>query len=235
MNELSRPPGTSVRALPPRPNLDHLKNEAKRLLKGLRIVDPATQLSAAQLVLAREYGFSSWGNLKMHVLNDLPLSKQQPNAVEMTRYKSSEWNFELDIPKRWNSFPAVPANSHYEVSRFESHEDGIHRLIIFRLPYDPQQSPHAYSAKRQQILARDGFSNFVTDETAIGSNAVTTLDFDRPLEDGGIWSCRHYFILAGTTLAYTLGFGTNRWDAMTDLFDQMAKSFVASWSGYLHE
>jgi hypothetical protein len=53
---------------------------------------------------------------------------------------------------------------------------------------------------------------------------VVTLDFDKPTPDGGTWSCRLYFIIDGT-LVYTLGFGTNKRDAMFDLYDRMAKSF----------
>src|SRR4051812_36644380 len=62
------------------------------------------------------------------------------NTTDMKRYKSSEWNFMLDIPKRWNSFPPVSANSPYEVIRFASQEDGTHLLIIFRFPHDTKQT-----------------------------------------------------------------------------------------------
>jgi ankyrin repeat protein len=77
--------------LPDRPNLDQLKNQAKDLLKGHKVGDPEAlqriqanhprlqtssvheiqasrfNLSGAQLVVAREYGFSSWPRLKAHV------------------------------------------------------------------------------------------------------------------------------------------------------------------------
>jgi ankyrin repeat protein len=56
-----------LRPLPPRPSLEHLKNEAKQRLKGLRVGDPHAKLAAAQLVVARQYGFSSWRALKVHV------------------------------------------------------------------------------------------------------------------------------------------------------------------------
>ncbi len=56
-----------VRPLPPRPSLEHLKNEAKQRLKRLRAGDPHAKLAAAQLVVARQYGFSSWRPLKAHV------------------------------------------------------------------------------------------------------------------------------------------------------------------------
>lgn len=67
-------------ALPVRPDLDHLRREARHLLDGLRAGDPAAlararthagdlpvSLSTAQLVVAREYGFGSWPQLKLLV------------------------------------------------------------------------------------------------------------------------------------------------------------------------
>jgi len=54
---------------------------------------------------------------------------------------------------------------------------------------------------------------------------VRTLDFEKTMPDGSTWSCRHYFIIDGT-LVYTLGFGTDKRDAMFGLYDKMAKSFV---------
>src|ERR1041384_4633351 len=52
------------RSLPERPNLDHLKNEAKALLKRLRATDPAAKLTDAQRQLARDYGFPTWAQLR---------------------------------------------------------------------------------------------------------------------------------------------------------------------------
>jgi hypothetical protein len=87
-------------------------------------------------------------------------------------------------------------------------------------------SGRAYAAEIQKVLAKNNFSNFVAGETTIGSRTITTLDFDRPMANGGgAWSCRHYIIADGT-LVYTLGFGTNTRDAMFDLYDRMAKSFT---------
>ena len=53
----------SPRQLPSRPNLRHLKDQAKDLLR----VGEAVSLSEAQLKIARFYGFSSWPKLKAHV------------------------------------------------------------------------------------------------------------------------------------------------------------------------
>ena len=55
------------RDLPPRPNLDHLKKQAKELLQTLRQQSPDAQLADAQHALARDYGFASWPRLKAHV------------------------------------------------------------------------------------------------------------------------------------------------------------------------
>ena len=55
--------GASPRPLPERPNLRHLKDQAKALLKA----GEAASLSEAQLKIARMYGFQSWSRLKTHV------------------------------------------------------------------------------------------------------------------------------------------------------------------------
>ena len=54
----------SVRSLPPSPNLDQLKRQAKELLRR----EPRLgRLRDAQRALAQEYGFDSWDALRTHV------------------------------------------------------------------------------------------------------------------------------------------------------------------------
>src|SRR5262249_27266360 len=64
--------------LPANPNLDHLRRQAKDLLHAALRGDPDARsriesvsapltLAAAQLALAREYGFASWAKLKDEV------------------------------------------------------------------------------------------------------------------------------------------------------------------------
>jgi ankyrin repeat protein len=53
----------SAKSLPPRPNLDQLKRQAKELLQAGK----APALHDAQTILAREYGFASWNKLREHV------------------------------------------------------------------------------------------------------------------------------------------------------------------------
>jgi len=73
------------RSLPENPALENLKKQAKRLQKAVRAADAESlalvrefhpraneaitdcSLSDAQLVKAREYGFSSWPKLKKHL------------------------------------------------------------------------------------------------------------------------------------------------------------------------
>ena len=75
----------SQHQLPARPNLEHLKNQARSLLREHRAFNPALDPSAAQRfnaygivspqpklsdalhVIAREYGFDTWPALKLHV------------------------------------------------------------------------------------------------------------------------------------------------------------------------
>lgn len=75
-----------IRQLPERPSLENLRKQAKGLLKAARENAPETRerigpffgdpsqitLQKAQLVIAREYGFSSWTALKRHVEDGAP-------------------------------------------------------------------------------------------------------------------------------------------------------------------
>jgi hypothetical protein len=63
----TRPTTSSKSSLPTQPSLEHLRKEAKQRLAKLRAGGASVQLTDAQLVLAREYGFSSWRALKAAV------------------------------------------------------------------------------------------------------------------------------------------------------------------------
>jgi Ser/Thr protein kinase RdoA (MazF antagonist) len=56
-----------VKTLPDNPNLDHLRQQAKDLLAGLRDSDPSAALADAQASLAEQYGFAGWTELKAEV------------------------------------------------------------------------------------------------------------------------------------------------------------------------
>jgi ankyrin repeat protein len=74
-----------ARALPPRPNLEHLKNEAKQRLKALRKHQPQEKLAAAQLAVARDYGFASWRQLKAQVEDINPTERNTSQVFEAAR------------------------------------------------------------------------------------------------------------------------------------------------------
>lgn len=71
----------SIRKLPPKASLENLKKQAKSLLKAAKENDSATLsrvqlyfaspasigLQDAQLVVAREYGYSSWRKMRQHI------------------------------------------------------------------------------------------------------------------------------------------------------------------------
>ena len=148
-------------------------------------------------------------------------------VTEMKRYHSQEWHFSLEVPKDWNTFPPVSSNSPLEVIRFESRANGyIDGLIVFRGPRDPNMDLTAVATAAEQPIAKGGFSNFVMNQTKVGSHQVVTLDFDRPA-NGGTVSSREYFFSEGSLL-YVLGFGTsgNR-DSLLPLYDRMVSSFVS--------
>jgi uncharacterized protein (TIGR03067 family) len=70
--------------LPARPNLDHLRSQAKTLLAARKDRDPGFRLADAQLAIARQSGFANWPALSRHV--------QDLRALE------GEWRFvSLDV------------------------------------------------------------------------------------------------------------------------------------------
>ncbi len=87
--------------LPGRPNLDQLRRQARELLRAavdgepaaltrIRAFSPRVSLSAAQLTLAREYGFASWPALHAAVesrLAELPLGE------DSTGRAGTRWSF----------------------------------------------------------------------------------------------------------------------------------------------
>jgi ankyrin repeat protein len=73
------------RSLPEHPNLRHLKDQAKDLLKSGK----AKSLTEAQFEIARLYGFASWPKLKAHVesLEEIGQLKQAIDTNDLKRLK----------------------------------------------------------------------------------------------------------------------------------------------------
>ena len=101
------------RPLPSRPNLEHLRNQAKDLLARARRQHPSWQLADAQFALARSYGFSSWPALKHHVesvqgegaAGAARAASPRASALEDASPMSGSWRANLDASARHPAFP----------------------------------------------------------------------------------------------------------------------------------
>lgn len=56
------------RQLPPVPNPDNLRKQAKKRLSALRARQPSARLGEAQHLVAREYGFPNWAAMLTEVM-----------------------------------------------------------------------------------------------------------------------------------------------------------------------
>ena len=118
------------RKLNDQPNLDHLKREAKRLLRGARagdsdalallrhlaqyekadeaVIASAATLLEVQLVLARDYGFAGWPELKQFVESRKPTLETARSVLPIGNFEEAlahyrDWlGFNLD----WDWFEA---------------------------------------------------------------------------------------------------------------------------------
>ena len=96
------------RNLPPHPNLEHLKKQAKDLLHDLQQQNTALKLADAQHVLAREYGFASWPKLKTYVESlqhpaedtPVPIDSQPFGVSEIANPFTGKWRANLLKSKR---------------------------------------------------------------------------------------------------------------------------------------
>ncbi|HET9401139.1 MAG TPA: ankyrin repeat domain-containing protein, partial [Candidatus Acidoferrales bacterium] len=144
--------------LPPRPNLEQLKKQAKAVVKGHHSGDSAViarirehhpdwrgataakvkesqfALNDAQLVIAKEYGFSSWAKLKSHVLSRKPdlsteeLAKALRDAVgsgDLTRTIELLDAYPQIIDERGG--PGVRTALHFAV--FGARQDAVKLLL----------------------------------------------------------------------------------------------------------
>jgi len=67
MSEQTHGSESAPLSLPDEPNLDWLRKQAKRRLREMRKTNPDAKLADAQFDLAKQYGFSSWRDLKAHI------------------------------------------------------------------------------------------------------------------------------------------------------------------------
>jgi HEAT repeats/PBS lyase HEAT-like repeat len=116
--------------LPTNPNLEHLKAQAKDLLKAYKAKDPTASsriqaqlkdfsrflLADAQRVIAKEYGFPSWNTLKLHVaeFKTKPLKTRKLKLSARTTFMRElvnqllEWSKNLESEVLGNRFTMMP-------------------------------------------------------------------------------------------------------------------------------
>jgi len=122
------------RVLPPRPNLDHLKREAKRILRALKAGDPdefpllrllskyegvsesevseSATLADVQQALARDYGYTGWSALKSYVESRTPVLYPFRPVLRIGSYEEAldhyaDWlGFKLEW--EWREAPGQP-------------------------------------------------------------------------------------------------------------------------------
>jgi hypothetical protein len=85
------------RLLPSLPNSDHLRKQAKARLAAMKAKAPGARLAEAQLILAREYGFSNWAALQVEVARRVqgPLGQRaHVRRVHLASFRPGWWRQE---------------------------------------------------------------------------------------------------------------------------------------------
>lgn len=143
-----------VDSLPERPSLEHLRNQAKELLRGLRAADPAAlarcqqhgsrflpptgasadrawadklKLADAQRIIAREYGFGSWTQLKEHVEDARLVANSRADQIDALIGYCLRG--ELERAERWLTRDSSLAHSHPCAAAAVGDWDGIRSAI----------------------------------------------------------------------------------------------------------
>lgn len=104
------------RNLPPHPNLEHLRKQAKELLHELKQENPALQLADAQHALARQYGFASWLKLKAYVESLPRVAASAEAASEKENPFVGTWAANLSKSKRHPGNPFQNATLQFTVA-----------------------------------------------------------------------------------------------------------------------
>src|SRR6267154_3287974 len=136
-----------VRRLPSNPNLDHLKYQAKDLLRDhagcnpgvaqrirefhprfnratdAEIFDAQLSLSDAQLTIAREYGFPSWARLKRHI--EKPTLSDRLDLPHQQRIENATFRSAVELIDKGDS---AGLQAH-----LNQHPDLVHQHVVFEV------------------------------------------------------------------------------------------------------
>jgi hypothetical protein len=110
---MSIDPSETPRQLPERPNLRHLKEQAKDLLRS----GAAVSITDAQFQIARRYGFASWPKLKAHVeelvaAHALERAMEKEDAEEADRLMSRYPTLQAIVDRAYGAGSWVKMRAH---------------------------------------------------------------------------------------------------------------------------
>jgi hypothetical protein len=185
--------------LPDRPNLDQLRRQARELLRAarhnepsavtrLRVVSDRITLSAAQLTLAREYGYRNWPALKAEVER-----RRLSQPARKSPAPGSDGQGLVDVPgERWSFGGAAAIKTSAGVLLPEAVVIGAsHALLYASLMPGTGQAPRRQAAvgAPRMPLARWAWSRritrsrrksadaaMITMRTLAGRNEITMVD-----------------------------------------------------------
>lgn len=107
------------RQLPARPNLDHLRKQAKELLESARPQHPDWQLADAQFALARGYGFPSWPAMKTHVYSMNESARLEGRQTDFRAALATETDLS-DVPMAGSWVANITASQRHPAMHFQS-------------------------------------------------------------------------------------------------------------------
>jgi len=134
-----------VRRLPSNPNLEHLRYQAKDLLKertshssgvaqrirefhprfrratDAEIFDAQLRLSDAQLAIAREYGFPSWARLKRHIAS--PTLSDRLDLPHQERIENATFRRAVELLDAGDAAGLC--------AQLDQHPDLVHQRVVF--------------------------------------------------------------------------------------------------------
>ena len=134
------------RSLPPRPSLESLRKEAKKLAR-----DRSVSLRAAQLLLAREYGFAGWRDLTAEV------SQRLGKGLEWAAVQARRVIHDNDVERLKLLLAEYPAL----LSWHDDDEDGDGGVLGFATgsygdSFDPNREAHFTRAACAELLIDAG-------------------------------------------------------------------------------
>ena len=153
-------------SLPPHPNLEHLKKQAKDLLQDLKQDSPSSQLADAQHAIAREYGFVSWPKLKAYVES---LSRTDDDVSEKKTPFVGKWTANLEKSKRHPANPFQSAIIEFEVV---GNVVTIHDVVIDDLGHE-QRSKNIIQVDGHEYPSENG-SGYVLIASWRGPQVIET-------------------------------------------------------------